>query len=588
MKRATRYTVGLGLVRVLALSTLLVSGVSGLAGGQEALVTRAFELERRGKYAEAADAYRLVLLEHPTDAAALLGLERSLLPLGRLREILPRVNAALAADSTLPVVYGIGVRAWSELGDLDSLETLVERWIRIEPNEEAPYRDWGRAALRLRDRKAARAAYLAGRQRLGRPGALAAELAQLAAIEGNYAEASREWANAVHSLPGYRNAAQTALGKAPTHARPLILRTLTDTPVAEGRELAANLHALWGEPLVGLELLEQNLSGTNSEDVAAYRQFLELLRGQYGDDANRARARILEAIAQRTTGPQNARLRLEAARSFAEGGDAAAARRMLAGLAEDESAPPDLATGATLTLITILVAEGKLDEAEQRLTRHENALAGEDVVNAWRDIALRWIAAGDLDRAEAAIAHDSSVEGLAVAGKIRLFRGDLGGAFDRLEAAGPYAGSHEEAAARTALLALIQPMQSDSLPDLGRGLLALERGDTAAALDALIAVAERLPAGAGGAEVYLLAARIEAARGRTEAAERLFRVADNAEAPATAPAAELELARLLTGLDRFEEAIETLEHLIITYADSALVPQARRLLDEVRGAVPRT
>jgi hypothetical protein len=31
-----------------------------------------------------------------------------------------------------------------------------------------------------------------------------------------------------------------------------------------------------------------------------------------------------------------------------------------------------------------------------------------------------------------------------------------------------------------------------------------------------------------------------------------------------------------------------LEHLILTYPESALVPQARRLLDQTRGAVPRT
>jgi hypothetical protein len=31
-----------------------------------------------------------------------------------------------------------------------------------------------------------------------------------------------------------------------------------------------------------------------------------------------------------------------------------------------------------------------------------------------------------------------------------------------------------------------------------------------------------------------------------------------------------------------------LEHLILTYPESALVPQARRTLDQARGAVPRT
>jgi len=34
--------------------------------------------------------------------------------------------------------------------------------------------------------------------------------------------------------------------------------------------------------------------------------------------------------------------------------------------------------------------------------------------------------------------------------------------------------------------------------------------------------------------------------------------------------------------------VEILEHLILTYPRSALVPQARRKLDEARGAVPKT
>jgi len=34
--------------------------------------------------------------------------------------------------------------------------------------------------------------------------------------------------------------------------------------------------------------------------------------------------------------------------------------------------------------------------------------------------------------------------------------------------------------------------------------------------------------------------------------------------------------------------VTLLEHLILTYPGSALIPQARRRLDEARGAVPET
>jgi outer membrane protein assembly factor BamD (BamD/ComL family) len=39
---------------------------------------------------------------------------------------------------------------------------------------------------------------------------------------------------------------------------------------------------------------------------------------------------------------------------------------------------------------------------------------------------------------------------------------------------------------------------------------------------------------------------------------------------------------------RAADAVAQLEHLILTWPRSALVPQARRRLDEARGAVPRT
>jgi len=58
-------------------------------------------------------------------------------------------------------------------------------------------------------------------------------------------------------------------------------------------------------------------------------------------------------------------------------------------------------------------------------------------------------------------------------------------------------------------------------------------------------------------------------------------------APATAPAALLELGRLLASSGRGGEAVPVFEQLILDYPRSALVPQARRALDEAKGAVPQ-
>jgi tetratricopeptide (TPR) repeat protein len=198
------------------------------------------------------------------------------------------------------------------------------------------------------------------------------------------------------------------------------------------------------------------------------------------------------------------------------------------------------------------------------------------------------VRAGDLIRADSAIAPDSSVDGLALSGRIRLYRGDIKGAMDRFRAAGPYTRDRAEATRRTALLALLQPLEADTLPELGRGLLLLEQGDTAQAAAALEQLAGELPPQQGGAELNLLAGRLLAATGRIMDAERLFRAAAVKDAPGTAPAAELALAELFILSQRPVEAVDLLEHLILTYPQSALVPQARRKLDEARGAVPKT
>jgi hypothetical protein len=93
---------------------LLAVVVNSLAAQQQGM-SRAFDLERRGNYPAAADAYRAVLIGAPGDPAALLGLERVLLPLDRSAEILPEVRAGIAANPRSGPLYGIALRAWAAL-----------------------------------------------------------------------------------------------------------------------------------------------------------------------------------------------------------------------------------------------------------------------------------------------------------------------------------------------------------------------------------------------------------------------------------------------------------------------------------------
>lgn len=555
---------------------------------QQMGMTRAFDLERRGEYAGAAGAYRAVLAGKPADVSALLGLERSLLPLNRSAEILPAVRAALAAAPSSSAVYGIALRAWAASDQPDSVRVTAERWARIAPTEEAPYREWGAAELGRQNRSAARAAYLRGRERLGRPDAMAAEMAQLSLAEADYPTALREWLLAVRRLPGYRATAVSTLAQAPEAARPNLLRLLGRELDVVSRRIEAELRARWGDPLGGFRVLTSVMPADRIQAIAVLRGLLDQLRTLRSQGARRTEGMVLEAIAARSPEVQASRVRLEAAQAYTAAGDRAAARRMLGGLADDRAAPRSVASDAATTLIGVLIAEGKLDDATRRLAELRPTLSADDYDAIRRRIAFGWMRQGSLERADSAIAADSSVEGLALSGRIRLYQGDISGAVELFKAAGPYAGDRAEATHRTSLLALLQPLERDSMPDLGRALLQLDQGDTAQATVGLERVAAGLPASHGGAELYLLAGRLSAASGKPEEAERLLRAAAVKQAPSTTPAAELALAELLISGRRGAEAVEILEHLILTYPRSALVPQARRKLDEARGAVPRT
>jgi tetratricopeptide (TPR) repeat protein len=567
---------------------LALGGPVPAAHGQHATMPRAFELERRGNYEAAVEAYRELLRRSPGDVSALLGLERVLLPLNRSAEILPEARTALATDPGSAAAHGVALRAWAAADQPDSMRAVAERWARLVPGDEAPYREWGAAALAGRHREAALEAYRIGRRRSGRPDALAAEMAQLAIADGDYASAAREWVPAVRRLPGYRITAVATLGHAPAHKRAEILRILAATPDFAARRLESELRVKWGDPLGGLAALESGLAQSPGQGLEALRALVDQLRMLRTRDAMLAQGRALEMIAGRLLPVQASRARLEAAQAYSAAGDRDAARRMLAGLADDRAAPGAVASGAAGALVTVLIGEGRLDEAGRRMRELRPQMSGEEYAQLTRSLVAAYVRQGELARADSTLGRDSTIEGFALGGWIKLFRGDLKGAVEAFKDAGPYAGERADATRRTMLLALLQPIEGDTLAALGAALLKLEQGDTIAAARELEGVAEALPAAKGGAEVRLLAGRLSEDRGDPELAERLYREAASREAPATAPAAELALAELMLKRRRTEEAVAQLEHLILTYPESALVPQARRTLDQARGAVPRT
>jgi hypothetical protein len=569
------------LARLLGSLALLVPAG---AAAQDA-TTRAMDLERRGDYAGAATAWRTHLAARPEDLSALLGLERALTPLGRLPEMVASMQAALKRDPS-PGVLGVAIRVWTAAQKPDSARLAVERWAALEPASEIPYQEWGLAAYAARDRASAKAAYSLGRQKLGRPEAMAAELGQLAAAEGDYPSAAREWTLAVRKVPGYRGAALSILGQVPAPSRSALLGELGQGGDLIGERIAAALLIRWGQPLAGAKRLAAAVANGGAGGMEALQEALDDLRASSTAEHFEARALMLELMAERAQGPQRARVRLDAAQAYADAGDQASARRLLATLAGDPAATPSMAASATSTLVSVLVDEGGVEEADRRFRELAPLLGAEDRQRLALRLAQGWIRNGKLAQADSLLVADSSVDAHAVRGRIALYRGDLSAARKMLTEAGPFTGDRATATERIGVLGLLQVIEEDSLPALGAALYRLERRDSAGAAEALARLGATLPPDKGGGEILLAAGVVNAGLGRNAEAERLYRAVIGQDVPASAAAAEFALAGLLIKTSRKELAIAALEHLLVTWPTSAVVPQARRLLDVARGAVP--
>src|SRR3989449_8429936 len=270
-----------------------------------------------------------------------------------------------------------------------------------------------------------------------------------------------------------------------------------------------------------------------------------------------------------------------------------AARAVLERVAQDSNAPPDAQRLAQRAVVEALIEGGKRDEAGRQLASNAR-LSADDRASLRLRLARASMLAGELDRAEAELARDSSVATIALRGWIALYHGRLSDAHRLFLTAGPYAGDRRDATERTEMVALLEQVPGDSYPALGGALLLLAQGDSVRAAQALRLAAGGLvtrEGGGGRPDLLLLAgriaARLDTAQQRS-ALELFDEVLRGAGQGAAAPAAELEWARLLERRAETAEAIRHLEHLILTYPGSAVVPEARRELERAKGAIPRS
>ncbi|HWE22442.1 MAG TPA: hypothetical protein VG496_00755, partial [Myxococcales bacterium] len=464
--------------RSLSVALALLLAAPALARGQA--IGPGFEMERTGKYADAATVYFNTLRNDPVNIPALLGLERVLFVLNRMPELLPLVQHARARAPENVALRSLEVRVYADLNQQDSLEVVVQRWAAAAPRSDAPYREWGLALADRRMYDDARRAYLTGRRALGGEGTLAIELAELEQRTGNWEAAAHEWARAVTASDDVEPNAASQLADAPVPARDRVTRIL----IAPGagltaRRLGAEMLLTWGQPLEAWAAFEPTLVSTDSDAAPALRRFADLAAGYTTPEAHRVRGLALSRWSELVPSPLADRARAEAVRELLEGNDRVAARRVL----ESHGDPQGF---GQVALLQLLIADGQLDAVEHRLASDSSAGLSADDREALRlSLARARIARGELDRAATALADDSSVAAVAQRGWIALYRGDLKSAMDAFRIAGPYATDRAAATDRTAMMALLQRVQAPSSPELGAALLTLARGDSTGAVNAL-------------------------------------------------------------------------------------------------------
>jgi tetratricopeptide (TPR) repeat protein len=578
-----------------ALLCLAVASLPTPLAGQEtandavrAARTKASALEQQGAYAEAADAFLEGLTIDPTNATLLMGLERTLSRVGRVGEALAPVAHAVALEPTNELIRGLQFRIGVRVGDADSAAAIAARWIAALPASVSPYQEWSRWLAQRGETAAAIAVLQRAQARFG-DAALAEYAAPVLAQADAWVESAVQWGMAVANRPSLLSPAAASLGRTPERAQAEVLGVLVDEPGAAGQWLAADLLVTWGRATEGWTTLASSLPSDRSEAARLVARFADRARTMGTDEATLARGYALERLAQLTGGASADQARLQAAQAFADAGNLTAAQRMLSQVSVGSDMEARDAGAAMATFIRVLTEAGRVEEAARLFDQWEERLPPTMAPELREHLAWGWITVGEIDRAEDLIGADSTVGAFAVQGWLALYRGDITTASERLRTAGPFAQSRVLTTRSAEMLALLQRIQADELPDLGRALLAAAHGDTVAAVAALSRVAATLRPTAGRADLLALAGRWARSIAANDQAESLLLEAVSSDpAGPAAPVAELELGMLYESSGRVTEALARVEHLILTYPESAVVPEARRLLDRVRGAVPRT
>ena len=532
---------------------------------------RAMDLEYAGKYREAAGAFRAALAG-PNFVGAMLGLERSYAAIGLTDSVPPVIDSLVRARPREGTFRSIQLRTLHALGRSADARAAFDQWVRDFPREAAPYREYSRMLIDAGRPLSADSVLVRAQRALGGARDLQMEIAQTRAALGLWEESARSWREAVRGSPYLERAAIFALTPTPDASRGAVRAALLAPPAEPvPRQVLASLELGWGFPREAWTALRDLTPGDSV--AAAWLSFAE--RAEAVDAWLIARDALVAVIGWRMT-PD---LATRAAEAALRGGDPTSALAIADRAARALEDSARIAGPITLVQVRALAALGRSAEAARVGSAFGRWLtpAQRDAVR--REIAWAWVRAGDIARAREALALvGSEEEAEEVTGWLALYEGDLRTARTMLRAGATSADA-------VMAMALLTRTRVEQAPLVGRAFLELARADTIAAAAAFEGAAASVPDAAS--LMVSIAARLRAARGEGSAAVALWqRIAERYPESPEAAEANLDWARALRTAGDVRGAVQRLEHLIITYPQSALIPQARRELDIARRSIP--
>jgi tetratricopeptide (TPR) repeat protein len=532
---------------------------------------KALDLEAAGKYREAAPLFRTAL-KTSAGVNALLGLERVYAELGWSDSLLAPLDTLIGANPKEETYRTVQLRTLQSVGKDAQLRAMFDRWTRDMPSSVTPYREYARLLLQKNRASAADSVLARARQALGTTKDLQLEVAQARAAQGQWIESAQAWRQALMTADYLVQAASYALAPTPMSSRAQIREIFMAMPIEVGsRRALADLEMTWGSPADAWNAL-RNLQA-DSASAEAWSEFAK--RAESEDRWVLAREALESALRYK----RDPEIAIRAATAALNAGDAGAALR----LAPFSDAKGDSALVAKTYLplhARALSALGRPAEAERLVAAYDRFISPGAHNSLVRTIAWGWVRTGDMNRARAALAA-TGAEGDSsdAAGWLALYEGNLKTARTLLR------GGTESSPELALALGIIARLKIDSAPAIGKAFLALARGDSVGAAAQFVQAGEATPAARSA--LLLTAAQIHATRKADADAIALWsRIIQSEKDSPEAPQAELEWARALRRKNDTAGAVSHLEHLILAYPLSALVPQARRELELAKSAIP--